>query len=57
MKVVAGPVKLNTGTPVALLNPTSLRGDVAAGLATLRTPQDELIRFPTFKMSTLNSNW
>src|SRR5437773_8951603 len=56
MKVVAGPVMLNTGAPVTLSNRTRLSGDVAAGLATFRTPQDEFIRFPTFRISTLNSN-
>src|SRR5256886_16567793 len=55
MNVVAGPVKLNTGAPA--LNPTSLSGDVAAGFAVLRTPQDELSRCPKFSMSRLSSNW
>src|SRR5713226_3671414 len=57
MKVVAGPVKLNTGTGAAGLvvsNRTSLSGDVAKGFATLRTPHDEFSRFRKFRKSTLS---
>src|SRR3990170_2073239 len=53
MKVSAGPVKLNAGAPLGS-NPVNLRGDVAAELATLRTPQSELIRFPTLSTSRLS---
>src|SRR2546430_13825403 len=59
MNVVAGPVKLNTGTGAAgslVSNLTSLSGDVAAALATLRTPHDELSMFRKFRMSTLSWN-
>src|SRR2546427_3987982 len=56
MNVVAGPVKLNTGTGAAgsvVSNRTSLSGDVAAALATLRTPHDE---FRDRKSTRLNSS-
>src|SRR3989442_15733649 len=59
MNVVAGPVKLNTGTGAVGLvvsNRTSLRGDGAAELATLRTPHDEFSMFRKFRLSTLSSN-
>lgn len=54
MYVVDGPVKLNTGAPV-LLNLTSVKGDVAEALATLRTPQFEFNRFA--KLSTSSVIW
>ena len=38
IKVWAGPVKLNRGAPLASKS-TRVSGEVAAGLATLRTPQ------------------
>src|SRR5436309_884444 len=59
MNVVAGPVKLNTGTGAAGLvvsNRTSLSGDVAAALATFRTPHDEFSMFRKFRTSTLSWN-
>src|SRR2546422_2936949 len=59
MNVVAGPVKLNTGTGAAGLvvsNRTSLSGDVAAALATLRTPHDEFSMFRKLRTSTLSWN-
>src|SRR2546430_17283963 len=59
MNVVAGPVKLNTGTGAAGLvvsNRTSLSGDVAAALATFRTPHDEFSMFRKLRMSTLSWN-
>src|SRR2546426_2732333 len=59
MNVFAGPVKLNTGTGAAGLavsKRSSLRGDVAAALATLRTPHDEFSMFRKFRKSTLSWN-
>ena len=51
--VSAGPVNVNVGSP-ASSKPASESGDRAAGLATFRTPQSELIRLATFWMSRLS---
>jgi len=53
MKVVAGPVKLKVGRPLAS-KPLNVSGDVADAVATFLTPQSELSRFAKFSTSRLS---